>query len=248
MRFKVTQLNQIIAIEKGVKGKAQRAVTDLYHEAQKTQLFGGISRTYRPKDDAGDMLPPESTLVQLKADVFLEKLGDDLTRLFDVTATKETANTTAKADVLIDGDVLLKGVPVTYLLFLEKQLTDVRTFISKLPTLDPAVQWHWDSAVGAWATDAVETHRSKKVPRVLVKAAATDKHPAQVDVWQEDVIDGYWSTIKFSGALPVDRVNQLLERVDKLSDAVKFAREAANSVPVTDVKIGDIVFGYLLAE
>jgi hypothetical protein len=244
----MTQLNQIIAVEKGIKAKAQRAVTDLYHEAQKTQLFGGISRTYRPKDDAGDVLPPESTLVQLKADRILEQLGHDLTRLFDVTATKEIANTSAKADIVVDDKVLLKGVPVTYLLFLEKQLTDVRTFIGKLPTLDPAVQWHWDAAAGAWATEPVETHRGKKVPRVLVKAAATDKHPAQVDVWQEDVIDGYWSTTKFSGALPADRVEELLDRVDKLSNAVKFARETANSIPVSDVKFGDTVFGYLLAE
>ena len=244
----MTQLNQIIAIEKGVKAKAQRAVTDLYHEVQKTQPFAGITRPYRPKDDAGDMLPPESSQVQLKADKILEQLGEDLTRLFDVTATKEVANMGAKADIVVDDKVLLKGVPVTYLLFLEKQLTDVRTFISKMPTLDPAMQWHWDAAAGAWATDPVETHRSKKVPRVLVKAAATDKHPAQVDVWQEDVIDGYWATTKFSGALPADRVDGLLDRVDTLSNAVKFAREAANSVPVADIKFGGTVFGYLLAE
>lgn len=241
----MTKLNQIIAIEKGAKTKAQRAVTDLYHDVQKTQLFGGITRTYRPKDDDGDQLPPESTLVQLRADVILEKMGADMTRLFDVVYTKDVANREAVADVVVDGTTIAIEVPVTYLLFLEKQLTDVRTFISKLPTLDPATQWHWDPAVGAYATEPVETHRSKKVPRVLVKAPATDKHPAQVDVWQEDVIDGYWATTKFSGALPADRVTGLLERVDKLTNAVKFAREQANSITVTDKKIGANLFGYL---
>lgn len=244
----MTKLNQIIAIEKGVKSKALRGITDLYHEAQKVQLFSGISRTYRPKNDDGDQLPPESTLVQLRADAILGKMSADLTRLFDVTLTKDLANTEAMSDIVVGGETLATSVPVTYLMFLEKQLTDVRTFISKLPTLDPAMQWHWDSAVGAYATDPAETFRSKKVPRVLVKAEATDKHPAQVDVWQEDVVDGYWSTTKFSGALPADRVETLLDRVDALINAVKFAREQANSITIRDHNIGDDLFSYLLAE
>jgi hypothetical protein len=245
----MTKLNQIVAIEKGVKTDVAKKVTRIYHEAQKVQLFGGIARTYRPKEDGGDTFPDESTLVQLRADALLVDMGKDLTALFDTVATKDFANTVAKADVVVDGEVILVQAPVTYLLFLEKHLAEtVRTVITKMPTLDPAVQWHWDSATGTWATDPVETHRSKKVPRVLVKAPATDKHPAQVDVGQEDIVDGYWSTTKFSGALPVDRVNLLLERVDTLIKAVKFAREEANSIPVTDITVGNKVFNYLLAD
>lgn len=71
----------------------------------------------------------------------------------------------------------------------------------------------------------MRTVRTKKVPRNHVKAEATDKHPAQVDVYYEDVPVGYWTTVKFSGALPARRVNELLDRVEKLQQAVKFARE-----------------------
>jgi hypothetical protein len=35
-----------------------------------------------------------------------------------------------------------------------------------------------------------------------VKAEATEKHPAQVEVYHEDVVVGQWKTVKFSGALP----------------------------------------------
>lgn len=48
-----------------------------------------------------------------------------------------------------------------------------------------------------------------QVPRNHVKAEATDKHPAQVEVYHEDVPVGYWTTVKFSGALPARRVNEL---------------------------------------
>ncbi len=58
-----------------------------------------------------------------------------------------------------------------------------------------------------------------------MKAEATDKHPAQVGVYYEDVAVGFWRTVKFSGALPAKRVGELLERVEKLQQAVKFARE-----------------------
>ena len=37
----------------------------------------------------------------------------------------------------------------------------------------------------------------------------------------------------------------LLERVEKLQQAVKFAREEANNTEVTDQKVGAAIFGYL---
>jgi hypothetical protein len=84
------------------------------------------------------------------------------------------------------------------------------------------------------------------VPRNHVKAEATEKHPAQVEVYHEDIVVGLWTKIAFSGAVPRKRVNELLSRVGKLQDAVKYAREEANGVEVADQRIGEKVFGYLL--
>ncbi len=242
---RVPKLNQIIAVEKGVKSKSLQELTQAHHDVQKPALLAGISRTYQPKDEEGEQLPPESTRVQIKAEDVLRSTAATLTRLFDVTATKDWANRSASADVVVDGTVLLPQVPVPYLLFLEKQLTDLHTFVRKLPVLDASEAWSADPSTDAWKTDPVRTIRTKKVPRNHVKAEATDKHPAQVEVYYEDVPVGYWTTVKFSGALPARRVNELLERVEKLQQAVKFAREEANSTEVTDQRIGDAVFGYL---
>ena len=168
-----------------------------------------------------------------------------LTRLFDVVATQDVANCSAKADVVVDGRTILPEVPVTYLLFLEKQLTDLQTFVEKLPTLDPAINWTFNDAAGFYAADPVQTTRTNKVMRNHVLAAATEKHPAQVQSYTEDVIVGYWTTIKFSGALPATEVRAMVERLTKLREAVKFAREAANSIEVVDQKVGDAVLRYL---
>ncbi|WP_037606540.1 DUF7873 family protein [Streptacidiphilus rugosus] len=240
-----TKLNQIIAVEKGVKAKAFADLTQAHHDVQKTALLTGIARTYQPRDEEGEMFPPESTRVQVHAEDVLRGTAASLTRLFDVTATKDWANCHARAEVKVDGRVLLTGVPVGYLLFLEKQLVDLHTFVKKLPVLDAAESWSRDESTDSWRTEAVRTNRTKKVYRNHVKAEATEKHPAQVEVYTEDVTIGYWTTVKFSGALPARRVNELLERVEKLQQAVKFAREEANATEIVDQRIGDAVFGYL---
>ncbi len=241
----VAKLNQIIAVEKGVKSKAQQDLAGVQHGLTKPALLAGISRTYQPKDEEGEQLPPESTRVQVKAEDVLRETAKTLTRLFDVTATKDWANRTACADITVDGETLLREVPVSYLLFLEKQLGELGGFLRRLPVLDAAESWSQDPSTDWWKTEAVRTVRTRKVPRNHVKAEATENHPAQVEVYYEDIPVGYWTTVKFSGALPARRVNELLERLEKLQQAVKFAREEANGAEVTDRRVGEAVFGYL---
>jgi hypothetical protein len=244
----MTKLNQIIAIEKGTKSRTLAELTEAHHSLQKPALLAGIARTYKPKDDEGEQLPPESTKVQLKAEELVSQTVESLTKLFDITATKDWANCLARANVTVEGQVLLKDVPVSHLLFLEKQLVDFHTFVKKLPVLDPSETWVRDASADCYATEPVTTLKTKKIPRNHVKAEATEKHPAQVEVYYEDVAVGYWKTIKFSGALPAARVNDLLERVERLQEAVKFAREEANASEAKAVEVGAKVFKHLLGS
>jgi hypothetical protein len=239
------KLNQVIAVEKSVKNKAHAAITEIYQKMQKAPLLQGISRTYRPKDELGEALPSESSRVQLNATDFLKELSSTLTDLFDVTATKDFANCEARTDLTVGDVVLAKNVPVTYLLFLEKKLVDLHTFVSKLPVLDSSEEWTLDPNVNCYATKPSETTRTKKVFVPLVLAPATDKHAAQVKEGYEDQVVGFWKTVKFSGALPAQRVAELLARVEKLQRAVKFAREECNAREAPPVQVGARVFDYL---
>jgi len=239
------KLNQIIAITPGKKSAAQKAITEVHHKLQKETLLDGISRTYKPKDDEGEQFPAEKKQVQLKVKDAVRSVAADLTELFDLVATQDYANCLAKANVVVDGKMMLKDVPVTHLLFLEKQLVDIHTFVEKLPTLDPAEHWEYNQQADAYASDPYQTTKTKKVLKNHVKAEATKEHPAQVETYTEDVLVGYWTTIKFSGAIPAKEKNELLERVKKLQEAVKFAREEANSMTVEQQKEGGSVFKYL---
>lgn len=242
------KLNQIIAITAGKKSQAHKTITEAYQNLQKTGLLEGISRAYRPKDEEGEPLPPEKKLVQLKVKGVIGEIAAVLTGLFDIVATQDAANCHAKANVVVDGVALLREVPVTTLLFLEKQLVDIHTFVEKLPTLDPGEAWSYNADVDHFASEPYQTTRTKKALKNHVKAEATKEHPAQVETYTEDVVVGYWTTVKFSGSIPAKEKNHMLDRVRRLQEAVKSAREEANGMEVEPRTIGSAVLEYVFGR
>ena len=245
------KLHSVIAIEKGVKSRVYGEVTSLHKESQKAEPFGGLVRTYRKRDEDGEDFPTERKKVQLVAEDVLKRVARLQTELFDVEAEKDWGNCVAKADVIVDGRTLVAQAPPTFLLFLEKQLSDMRTFVEKLPVLDEAEEWSADPNSSLHRTAAITTHKTKKVQRAIVKYDAVIKEglalPAQTEMITEDVIVGWWDTVKHSGALPAPRKEALLERIDKLTRAVKIAREEANDTEIARREVGATVFGYLFA-
>lgn len=248
----MAKLNQIIAIEKGIKARNYSEITGIYKLAQKPDLFNGLSRTYQPLNDEAEdaeRLPAQSQRVQASVEDMWRNVGRLMSEHFDVTARKDWTNTLARADVKIDDKVLLEKVPVTYLLFLEKQLTDIRTSIDAFPTLDTQSDWTRDSTSGLFKTPTTTTHRTKKVAKPIVLYPATEEHPAQCQMVSEDVIAGHWNQVNYSGAMPIKDKKELLIRINKLIHAVKMAREEANSIEeMPSPKIGDAVFNYLTKE
>lgn len=240
----MTRLNQVVALELGAKLDAENAVKQAKSKAVLREQMSGITRNYEPRDEEGDRLPPESTHVQITVESILEELRAPVSRLFDLVATKETANRDAVADVVVGQDHVLVDVPVTVLLFLERQLKELRDLVSGLPVLDPSEVWDRHEP-GVFRTRERTTARSTKLPRVIEMAPATKEHPAQVTMVQDDKLVGDWTTVKFSGAMDPEGKAAVLERIRKLSKAVVQAREEANSRQVEDVPMGERVLSYL---
>jgi hypothetical protein len=238
-------LSQIIAIEKDIRAKAERELTSARAVFGNRGLVSGLARSYTPLDDEGEQLPGESTKVQFTARTVLSSVQQALTEALDIVATKDAANCHAKADVLVDGKPLLTGVPATTLLFLEKQLAELHSFAKTIPTLDAAEEWHFDSNQDVFATAPAETTRAKKVFRNHVLVEATQHHPAQVQVFSEDLPAGRWKTIKYSGAMPVSELNAMLARIERLQRAVKMAREEANRAEAKTQQVGETLLRYL---
>ena len=186
--------------------------------------------------------------LQQKVPDIIKNVEKSLTELMDSVASMEATNTKARADVVVGETTLLKSVPVATLLFLEHKLKDLYTFVEKLPILDPSETWTYDATQACYTTSPVQSAGKAKTRKAFTLAPATEKHAAQVQMVEDEVVTGYWTMTKFSGAIPVPRQVALLERVQKLQKAVKYAREEANSVPVEEAKVGERVLGFLFAE
>ena len=239
------KLCQIIAIEKGVKSRSHSDLTNLHRASQYGALYNGAERVYASKDDEGETYPPESSKVQLTYQDVISQMCEGETELIDTVLTKDEGNTEARSDVTVDGEVVLSKVPVTTLIFLEKKMDNVRTFIEKLPIQDPAVEWEFDEDLGYSRAQPVRSQKTKKVAKPVTLAEATVEHPAQVQLVSEDIVVGYWNTTQFTSAIPLSKKKELLGKVAKLHDALKLAREEANSKLIEKHQMGETIFKHL---
>lgn len=164
-------------------------------------------------------------------------------------ATQEYANTSAKANIIVAGETILEDVPISVLLFLEKQLVDLRTLATNLPTLPTDRVWMKDDPKNCYVTGSEQTVKTQKKVEVIVKYEATKEHPAQTELINVDKTVGHWTTIHLSGALPEKERDAIIERIEKLQDAVKVAREHANSVEVAEQSaFGKSVLSYIFTS
>lgn len=244
----MTKLNQILAIEKGKKTALHSEITTLHKATQKPQLVNGHHKVFMPKDEDGETFPDDVNRVQYQAKDVIDQIVDRLSALMNVTATKDWANCNARADIVLHGEVFLKQVPVTYMLFLEKELLDLHTFVTKMVELDPGEKWDLDPNSGLYRSEPVKKAKTKKLQKPIVLYDATDKHPAQTQLITEDVVIGHWKETKFSGAIPRPEKKKLLERIRELQDAVKFAREEANSIEAPEQSVGRKVLGFIFQD
>lgn len=247
------KLNQVIAVVPAKKKKCTEGLTALYKLCQQPTIFDGLLKTYLPDDEEGETHPSETKRVQITAFQIVDEGVSLLTELLDVVYTQDCGNTQACSDIIVkdinedgDGKILATGVPVTYLLFLEKQLIDIHTLIKSLPVLSPIESWTFDDNSNCYKSDPTITNRAQKVRRNHVKAEATEQHPAQVEMYNEDVKVGEWTTVKISGAIAAKQKAQILQRVRQVQEAVKIAREEANSSIVEPKKVGQGLLNYIV--
>lgn len=241
------KLCQLLAVEKRVKGAASDHLTKMYQALQKSALLNGISKTYQSLTEEGEKFPDENQRVQVNVKKAIEFLIQFESPVFDLTLQRDSANRNAIADVMIDGKVFLKDVPAITLIWLEKHLTDLFTTVKTMPELSSDEDWSWDSNKGCYASAPNKTSKMKKVNVPILLAPATEHHAAQVQMGTEDVLQGYWTTVKFSGGLPVDQKEKYLQRISAIVNAVKQAREIANQVEAPVQTMAGEVLGFIFA-
>jgi hypothetical protein len=245
----VTKVHELVAVEPDLKIKGQRGVaeTENLFTAGLVRLTGQ-SRTYYPILEEGERLPSEVSELATTVKQELGRLAREFGAWVDVALQKEVANGHTSADVIVDGQVILRGLPAPALLNLEGKLAVLRAVYQAIPVLDPTEVWGFDTNQGCWVSQPRDTVRTKKVPKVLVKYEATKEHPAQTEMYNEDVSQGTWTTVKRSGAMSVTEKRDLLARLDALSMAVKTARQRANDADAALEQYACDIFAFIHGE
>jgi hypothetical protein len=248
----MAKLHELLAVQSNLSGQATKKRTDLIATFEKRRhLFEETRKTFTPNDELEKPQVEEQKDIQSTVIGQITWIRPALTKALDVAYQIDVANTEAKADVVTeDGDILLKEVPATTLLQLEKRVVEWKDLIQAIPTLDPAKGFQADEARGKGYYKArdVTKPRTKKVPDVITLAPATKEHPAQVQLISVDkpvgtILEQEWSSL-ITPAIKAD----LLDRVETLLRAVSKARSKANdhAVDTNGKKIGaellDFVF------
>ena len=242
-----TYLGQAVAKAINVRKESDLIVNAANHALAKPALLEGILKTYSPRDEEGERLPQEGTRVQATAEEIIEKIRAARAELWDACAARDFTNSASStcADVVVDGNVLIERAPMPYLLWLDKQIDELEAFARRLPTLSAATTWNGSGNRGVYTSDPVETIRTITEQKAVPVFQPTAQHPGQAHMIQEQKAVGTWKTIKYSGAVPVERKEAILKKVAKLRTAVHYAREQVKRVEAQQPAVGARVFDYL---
>jgi hypothetical protein len=248
------KLHELLAVEGSIKGQATKVRGELSGTFEKKRhLFGGVTKTFTPKDESEDGSVEVESSIQSTVPKELKWISEFLGKAMDSGYQICEANTIARADVVLeDGAVFLASLPATALLELEKRMAELQEFLLTVPTLDPAKGFEIDVAASAdgdiFKAREVTRVNTKKIQKPLTLAPATDKHAAQVQLVSEDVPVGKTLHQEWSGMITPARKGEMIARCEELARAIKQARSKANEVEITNrSKIGEKILGRVFA-
>ncbi len=243
------KLHELLAVETSLENQTNQCRFELSNTFEKKRhLFEGKNVTFYP---VGEGAPVEETQLGIQTTVEKELtwIKGFIKKSLDASYQVAETNTIARADVVLDdGTVLVKDLPATALLELEKRMAELHNFVKSIPTLDPAKGFILDEAQGKGIYKAreIKKERTKKTKVVLIRYEATKEHPAQTELVDQDVPTGKIEEKEWSGLITPAQKADYINKVEVVTRAVRQARSRANEAEVDNSKkIGDKLLSYI---
>jgi hypothetical protein len=234
------KLHELLSIEPDLRKEAEKISGEVRETLADPKRVHGMIRTFRPILEDEDPLPDERVEMLTTAQAEMDRFNTAMGKFIDSAVSKEVTNMVTSAELELAGTVI--SLPATALLNLENRLADIRKVYAAIPTLDPAEVWHYDETLDVYVADTRIAYKTRKVPKTHVSVKATTEHPAQVEIYHEDIRVGEREQIIHSGAITLARKRVLLGRIDDMLKEVKQARQRANDIEVKEVEIADLIF------
>lgn len=242
----MTKLHELLAVDSDLSGRAQRIMDEAKDTfTNKQDRFTGFYKSLRMFDDSREgENTDESKQVVTTVGEKLSHVRTMVGKHYDALLQKEMANTQAKSDIILDGEVIANDVPATFLLAMETRLKGLRQVVEFIPTLRPGFNWteRDDLGAGIFAANAPVSFKTEKFTDSRVLYEATKEHPAQIDTWNADRSIGRIEMEHLSGMITSAEKSRILTNVDNMIGAIKKARQRANTVEVENAKIADALF------
>jgi len=245
----MTKLHEILAVEASKEKVANKLVQESIRTLGKENLFGGQVRRLVMLDTADDYLNGEERVaLTTTVDENLDYLTKPIADYWDVVCQKDSANQTATSTITLNNKHITGQLPATFLLGMETKLNNLRKLYEVIPTLAPGITWDVDEQErpGTFkARNDVVSFKTEKDMEFKEASPATKEHPAQIAKLERTRNVGTFTTTRWSGMLtPLDKA-QRLDRLDQLLNAVKQARQRANSVKVENAKVGKELLDFI---
>jgi len=249
----MSKLFELLAVEPDLQGTYKKILEEAKGTfAKKEGLFTGSIRKLELFDANAQEPPVERQELTTTVSDKLDYMFDSVVKYFDALLQKEEANQRALADLKVGDLVFGERLPATYLLGLETKLKELRQVFDEIPTLAPGISWEKDETIGKHVYKTrypEEKFKTAKVFRHQVLYDATDKHPAQIEKWEDTENIGKYVTTKWSGMISPSEKSDMLSRLDILIRQVKKARQQANTGEVnTTLEIGEKIANYILGK
>lgn len=252
---KTTKLHEVLAVEGSLEAQYTKVSMECASTfSKKANHFQGYHKWLEMFDEKRKQ--EEQGAVEHKelvdtVDGKLRHVWKYFSKYIDVVAQKERTNQEARADIVVNGEVIVKDVPATMLLGLEARLKVLRQVYDAIPTLQPGVDWVKDQDKGKGVYKAfsyVTANKTEKEPRHKVLVEPTEHHPAQIDKWVENVPVGVYKTENWTSMVSPATKSMWLENLDTLIRAVKKARQRANNTTVEKLPMGKALMNFIHGE
>lgn len=237
------KLHELLAVESQLASQANellKSTKELFAQPQK--LLGQL-RKYRPIEEGGKVLADEITNLSTTVTAEMALLFKAFGTWVDASIQKEVTNQQTAAKVKFGNKEF--ELPAPALLNLESKLLNLRSVIEALPVNDTTERWDFDKEADCWISAPRITYRTEKLPKAFVAYEATKEHPAQVQIFTEDVRVGEWTTLIKSGMISPSQKRGIISRLDEVAAEVKKARQRANDVEVVNINIADALLSYI---
>jgi hypothetical protein len=250
---KKSKLHEVLAVEADLAATAEKIMAEtVVTFTKKDDHFQGFHKRLEMFDESRKQeekgAEGSKSIVETVPSK-LEYTSKSLAKYWDAVAQKERTNQEARADVVVDGVVIVEDAPATFLLGMESRLKKLRAVLEAIPTHAPGVKWNPDPDTGkdVFISDTPQVaKREEKDFEFRVLAAATKEHPAQIEKWMSNKAVGTYITTLWTSTISPAAKSELLERCDRLSHAVKKARMRANETEVVKMNPGKAMLAFVL--